>query len=149
MKKRKMDFEKLLATLAQPKEAPAPLEDVGKRQIVIPYISKKKKVEMRPIRLFLPSKASTPMPLVYVAHYEMGEDATELRAYLEKGWAVCSVTAFDNKYNGQLTDDDLVFNNAALYTLRNLPEIDRMRIAVVGGSAGGYMSLMLNALQLG
>jgi hypothetical protein len=79
----------------------------------------------------------------------MSEDVPELRAYLKKGWAVASVAQFENKYNGQLTDDDLVFNNAALYTLRHSAEIDNNRIAVVGASAGGYTSLMLNALQLG
>jgi len=145
----KMDIEKILAMLAQPKEAPAPLENVERRRIEIPYITKENKVEQRPVRLFLPEGAAGPMPLIYVPHYEMGEDAGELREYLKKGWVVASVAEFENKYNGQLTDDDLVFNNAALYTLRALPEIDKARIAVVGGSAGGYMTLMLNALQLG
>ncbi|SDD54027.1 Acetyl xylan esterase (AXE1) [Paenibacillus sp. CF095] len=140
---------KVLAMLAQPKEAPPPLENVEKKRLEIPYITKEKKVERRPVRLIMPKGATCPMPLIFVPHYEMGEDAMELRAYLQKGWAVASAVEFDNKYNAQLTDDDLVFNNAALYTLRNLPEIDRKRIAVVGGSAGGYMSLMLNALQLG
>lgn len=149
MKREEMDFEKLLAVLAQPKEELPPLENAEMKRIEIPYITKEKKVEIRPVRLFLPKDADRPVPLVFVAHYEMGEDSLELRAYLEKGWAVSSVADFDNKYNGQLADDDLVFNNAAFYTLRHLPEIDPKRIGVVGGSAGGYMALMLNALQHG
>jgi len=149
MKREELDIAKILAILAQPKEKPAPLKNVEIRRIEIPYIAKEKQVEKRPIKLFLPNDTAKPMPLIYVAHYEMSEDAMELRAYLKKGWAVASVSQFENKYNGQLTDDDLVFNNAALYTLRHSAEIDNNRIAVVGASAGGYMSLMLNALQLG
>ena len=144
-----MSIEKVMAVLAQPKEAPPPLVDVEQRRIEIPYITKENKVEMRPVRLYIPTKAQIPMPLIYVPHYEMADDALELRDYLGKGWMVASPTDFHNKYNGQLTDDDLVFNNAALYTLRKLPEVDIDRIALVGGSAGGYMTLMLNALQLG
>ena len=149
MKQEKMDFAKVLAILAQPKEAPKPLENVDKVKMEISYITKDNKVEKRPIHMFLPKEAQRPMPLVFVPHYEMAEDALELRAYLKKGWAVASVTDFNDIYNGQLTDDDLVFNNAVLYTLRHLPEIDKMRIAVVGGSAGGYTAMMLSALQLG
>ena len=62
-----------------------------------------------------------------------------------QGWAVASCANFKNEYNSY----DLIFNNAALYTLRNMKEIDSELIAVVGGSAGGYMALMLTALQLG
>jgi hypothetical protein len=149
MEKEKMSIEKVMAVLAQPKKAPPPLKNVEQRRIEIPYITKENKVEQRPVRLYIPQKAQVPMPLIYVPHYEMGEDSLELRDYLSKGWMVASPTDFDNKYNGQLTDDDLVLNNAALYTLRRLPEVDKNRIALVGGSAGGYMTLMLNALQLG
>ncbi len=149
MKKEKMDITKVLATLAQPKEAPPPLENVKQRRIEIPYITKENKVDNRPIRLYVPEEAPAPMPLIFVPHYEIGEDSLELRDYLDKGWMVASPTDFKNEYNGQLTDDDLVFNNAALYTLKKLPEVDKNRIALVGGSAGGYMTLMLNALQLG
>lgn len=149
MNKEKMSIEKIMAVLAQPKEAPPPLENVEQRKVEIPYITKEKKVDRRPVRLYIPQKAQAPMPLIFVPHYEMKEDSLELRDYLAKGWMVASPTDFDNKYNGQMADDDLVFNNAALYTLRRLPEVDKNRIALVGGSAGGYMTLMLNALQLG
>ncbi len=149
MAKDKMDIAKVLAMLAQPKKKMEPLENVERKRLEIPYITKVDQVESRPLRLILPERAARPAPLIFIPHYEMGEDAAELRFYLNKGWAVASPADFSDLYNAQLTDDDLVFNNAALYTLRNLPEIDRFRIAVVGGSAGGYMTLMLNALQLG
>ena len=82
-------------------------------------------------------------------HYEMAENAAELRRYLEQGWAVASPTEVLPSHNGLLTDDDLVFNNAALYILRHMEEFDTERIAVVGGSAGGYTAMMLSALQMG
>lgn len=126
-----------------------PLENVSQSTVDIKYITKDGIVETRPIRLYLPEQARQPMPLVYVPHYEMAEDSAELRRYLAKGWAVASPTAFDNAYNGELTDDDLVFNNAALYALRHMGEFDWQRIAIVGGSAGGYTALMFSALQMG
>lgn len=149
MKKEKMDMAKVMAVLAEPKEPPAPLKDVEQRRVEVPYIAKTHCVKVRPIRLYIPIKAQKPMPLIYIPHYEMAEDSLELRDYLGKGWMVASPADFDNAYNGQLTDDDLVFNHAALYKLKEMPEVDRDRIALVGGSAGGYMTLMLNATELG
>lgn len=141
------DFSKIFTMQAG--ENLPPLENVSQSTVDVKYITKDGTVKTRPIRLYLPEQAQQPMPLIYVPHYEMAEDSAELRRYLTKGWAVASPTAFDNAYNGELTDDDLVFNNAALYTLRHMAEFDRQRIAVVGGSAGGYTALMLSALQMG
>lgn len=149
MSKEKMDISKVLAMLAQPKEPPAPLENVERLKLDIPYITKEKDIHTRVVRVVIPQGAAQPMPLIYVPHYEMGEDSLELREYLAKGWAVACPAEFDNNYNGKLTDDDLIFNNAALYTLRHIPEFDKERIILVGGSAGGYMTMMLNGLQLG
>lgn len=149
MSKEKMDISKVLAVLAQPKEAPAPLENVDRLRLEIPYITKDEKVDTRAVQVVMPQGAGKPMPLIYVPHYEMGEDALELRDYLAKGWAVACPSEFTDNYNGKLTDDDLVFNNAALYTLRHRAEFDTNRICIVGGSAGGYMTMMLNGLQLG
>lgn len=141
-------MSKVLAILTQPKEELLPLDNVERLHLEVPYITKEKTVHIRPVRVLLPCSAKRPMPLIYVPHYEMGEDSVELRDYLSKGWAVACPAAFDNKYNSGLTDDDLVFNNAALYTLRNRPEFNRDKIALVGGSAGGYMALMLSGLQM-
>lgn len=149
MSKEKMDMKKVLAMLSQPKETPAPLENVERLRLEIPYITKENKIQKRYVQVVMPKIASRPFPLIYIPHYEMGEDAIELRDYLAKGWAVASPAEFDNSYNGMLTDDDLVFNNAALYTLRHRKEFDKNRIILAGGSAGGYMTMMLNGLQLG
>lgn len=149
MSKNKMDIAKVLAVLAQPKKELPPIENVERMRIVVPYITKEKKVEERAVRVVIPQNVVKPMPLIYVPHYEMGEDSLELRDYLEKGWAVACPAEFDNNYNATLTDDDLVFNNAVLYTLRNMERFDKNRICVIGGSAGGYTAMMLNGLQLG
>ena len=148
MSEKKMDMAKVLAILAQPKETP-PLTHVERVQLDIPYITKEEQVERRLVRIVMPKGGAKPMPLIYVPHYEMGEDSVELRDYLAMGWAVACPAAFNDTYNAQLTDNDLVFNNAALYALRHRPEFAPERIAVVGGSAGGYMALMLNGLQMG
>lgn len=109
------DFSKIF-TMQSGENLP-PLENVVQRTIDVKFINKDGIVETRPIRLYLPEQAQPTPTLVYVPHYEIAEDSAELRRYLAKGWAVASPTAFDNAYNGELTDDDLVFNNAALYTL--------------------------------
>lgn len=126
-----------------------PLEQIEEHEVDVQYIGKAGRVESRPIRLYIPQSVGRPMPLVYVPHYEMAADSLELRRYLEKGWAVASPARVKSTYNGLLTDDDLVFNCAALYTLRHMGTFDTQRIALVGGSAGGYTTLMLNALQMG
>ena len=148
MKSEKMDMAKVLAILAQPKQTPPPLEHVTRMRLEIPYITKDARVDTRAV-VVLPEDAVKPLPLVYIPHYEMGEDSLELRDYLAEGWAVACPDAFNDTYNAHLTDDDLVFNNAALHTLRQRPEFDCDRIVLVGGSAGAYMAGMLTGLQLG
>lgn len=143
------DMAKLLAMQAQLTDSLPPLVDIEQRRVEIPFITKGDTVSVRPVHMFIPQTAKKPMPVVYIPHYEMKDDALELRQYLAEGWAVVSPTDFDNAYNGQLTDDDLVFNNAALYTVRHTPDFDPLRILMVGGSAGGYMSMMLAGLQMG
>ena len=143
------DYMSAIFSLQTTLQDVVPLENVEKRRIDVQYINKDGEVTSRPILAYLPTDAQQPMPCVYVPHYAMEENAAELHRYLAKGWAVIAPTDFDTAYNGHLTDDDLVFNNAALYTVRHMPEIDTNRIALIGGSAGGYMTLMLYSLQMG
>lgn len=143
-----IDYAKALSLQSQASES-SELADVEKRTLEVKYINKEEKVETRSLILYVPKNVEGKIPLIYIPHYEIEKDSAELRQYLAEGWMVASPTAFDNAYNGKLTDDDLVFNNAALYTLRNMPEVDTERIAIVGGSAGGYMTLMLNTQQMG
>lgn len=148
MAREKMDMAKVLAILAQPKEPLPPLENAERMRLEIPYITKNGDVDTRAVRVVWYMNASKPMPLIFVPHYEMGEDSLELRDYLAQGWAVACPDAFDNKYNGTLLDDDMVFNNAAVYALRHCVEFDQDRMALVGGSAGGYMTMMLSGQKL-
>ncbi|MBR5947825.1 MAG: prolyl oligopeptidase family serine peptidase [Clostridia bacterium] len=149
MEEKKMDFGKVLAILSQPREKPAPLQNVTQEKIEVPYLKNDGVRDVRKVRLYLPDNAARPMPLIYVPHYEMTDDAIELRAYLAEGWAVASPTEAPQNANGGLAGDDLVFNNAALNAVRHLDFVDPDRVVLVGGSAGGYMTLMLDALQLG
>lgn len=115
----------------------------------VSYITNEGNVEKRPIIIYKLNNVKGKLPLIYVPHYEAEEKSADIQSYLKKGWAVASPTDVKNEYNGELTGNDLIFNNAALYTLRNMNEIDNQRIALVGGSAGGYMTLMLSQLQMG
>ena len=143
------DYAKVFAMQTEANKDLPSLENIEQREIDVQYIRNDGTIESRPVRLYIPEEAEQPMPLIYVPHYEMAENAAELRRYLEQGWAVASPTDVLPSHNGLLTDDDLVFNNAALYTLRHTDEFDNQRIAIVGGSAGGYTALMLSALQMG
>ena len=149
MLNRRENFSRALDVLAQPKNPPALPDGTERRRLEIPYITRSGRTDVRLLQLYLPKDATRPLPVVFSPHYGLAETSPYLHAYLKNGWAAACPTDCPADCNGRLTDDDLVFNNAALYTLRRLPELDRSRIALVGGSAGGYMALMLNALQLG
>jgi len=146
----KRDIRKVMALLSEAnvKEQELPFS-VEKRDIEIPFISKDGTVCRRYIRIYLPEPAPEPKPLVFIAHYEMPENDTTLNLYLMNGWAVSTPIDFKPEYNGSLVDDDLIFNSAALSAVRKQPGIDRTRIVVSGGSAGGYMTQMLSVLHLG
>lgn len=148
MGKNNLDLSKMMALMSQGPKNPIPFTG-EKRNLEIPFLTRDGSPACRFLRVYLPAGAARPMPLVFAAHYEIAEGSPELALYLSKGWAVSTPIKFEAAFNGRLTDDDLVFNCAALSAVRKLPEIDRTRIAVVGGSAGGYMALMLSALHLG
>lgn len=149
MSEQKMDFAKVLAILAQPKETPAPLENVERRILDVPFITCDGALDRRKMKIFIPTGVRQPMPLIWIPHYEMGEDALELRDYLAQGWAVACPSESPADANSKLSTDGVIFNNAALFTLRQMPEFDPDRIALVGGSAGGYMTLMQVGTNLG
>ncbi|MDO5628067.1 MAG: prolyl oligopeptidase family serine peptidase, partial [Mobilicoccus sp.] len=125
------------------------LEVTDRHVIEVPYLDKTGTRVTRPVVLYVPQNATGPVPLVFVAHYEIDAGSADLGDYLRQGWAVASPTEVTQAENGRLTDDNLVFNNAALHAMRQRVEVDRERVAIVGGSAGGYMALMLSHLQLG
>lgn len=125
-------------------------EDEMKKEIVdIQYIKNDGTVDTRPMLICWPVKAEGDVPVVYIPHYELDESTADFVSYIKHGWAVASAYNFKPEYNGTLATDDLVFNNAALYAIRHMDGVDNQRIVLVGGSAGGYMTLMLNGLQMG
>ena len=123
-------------------------DEVTKEIIEISYITNEGTVDTRPVILYKPKDAKGDLPLVFVPHYAIEENSADFQQYIKNGWAAASPAEFINEYNGELANNDLVFNNAALYTLRRREGIDRQRIAIVGGSAGGYMTLMLSEMQM-
>jgi len=144
------DLTKVLAIQTVVSEADvADMSNVEKRLINVPYISKADTIAVRPMHIFIPKDAPQPLPVVFVPHYPIDEKSGELHRYLKKGWAAASPVGDMSIPNGYLSDDDLVFNNACLYVVRHTPEIDPTKIMLYGGSAGGYMSMMLSALQMG
>lgn len=118
----------------------------------INYIRNDGVIDKKTICLYRPQYVSkdTQVPLVFIAFYRVND----LQAYafkaLSAGYAVAGL---ESQLTGQdfkeLTTNSLVFNNACLYHLKNMKGIDKKRIVVLGNSCGGYMALMLNALQLG
>lgn len=125
-------------------------EDAVDKEIKeIRYIKTDGSVDTRSVLICWPAKKEGDIPLIYIPHYAVEENTADYVAYIKHGWAVASPYPFDNTYNMTLCTDDLLFNNAALYELRHTEGIDKQRIAMVGGSAGGYMTLMLNGLQMG
>ena len=122
--------------------------EIARDTLSVSYITNEGVVDTRQIIICKPEGAEGDIPLIYIPHYALDENTAEFQQYMNHGWAVAS-PVFEETYNGQLTGNDLVFNNAALYTLRHMEGIDKQRIAIVGGSAGGYMALMLSELQMG
>lgn len=122
--------------------------DIHKEIIDIQYITNEGNIETRQILYYRPADVDGDIPLIFIPHYAAEENSADFQSYMSHGWAVAS-PVFQNEYNGVLTGNDLVFNNAALYTVRHMEGIDHQRIAIVGGSAGGYMALMLSELQMG
>ncbi|MEF3084528.1 hypothetical protein [Bacillus altitudinis] len=123
--------------------------EIQKEIIDIKYIKSNGEIGTRQIVLYKPANAQGDIPVIFVPHYAVDENTADFVAYIKNGWAAASPYNVKNEYNGILATDDLVFNNAALYTLRNMNGIDKQRIAMVGGSAGGYTTLMLSQLHMG
>ncbi len=95
------------------------------------------------VRLFIPPALKTSpkqqFPLIYNAGYELDEPTGV--ALAGRGYIVGTPHAHPlNPLARAVTMD-----NAILHALRQLPFVDAGRVAVQGGSAGGYMTLMVSA----
>jgi Prolyl oligopeptidase family len=94
-------------------------------------------------RIFLPSQVRdgphARVPLMCNAGYDI-EPAAAL-ALIARGWAVSTPYAHPENPLGRGPNLDV----ALLHAARALPFVDNTRVMVQGGSAGGYMALMLAA----
>jgi Prolyl oligopeptidase family len=94
-------------------------------------------------KLYLPralkDDAKAIVPLYFVAGYET-TDPTAL-TYLKRGWAVVSPSAVDPNPLVRTSNPDI----ALLHIVRALQCVDDTKVVIAGGSAGGYMTLMLAA----
>lgn len=100
-------------------------------------------VEKAQARIFLPpALAENPgvrVPLVHVAGYEI--DDAGAAGLLARGWAVSTIHAHPLNPLGRGVNLD----RAVLHAACRLPFVDPRRVSIQGGSAGGWMTLMLAA----
>jgi hypothetical protein len=99
--------------------------------------------EIGKARLFLPPILRTDpkrrVPLIHRAGYEL--DEASAAPLLAKGYAVS--TPYAHPLNPLSRGVNL--DRAILHAVSALPFVDPLRVAVSGGSAGGWMTLMLSA----
>jgi len=109
---------------------------VRQYDLQVPYLTVGGRASTGRARLFVPRDLKGPMPLIAVMHYELGLDGAA--EYLAEGWAVMTPREALNPFA-----DGVNFNLALVQACRQLPFVDVRRIALVGGSAGGYVTLMV------
>jgi hypothetical protein len=99
--------------------------------------------EVGQARLFLPpvlhDQPSARVPLVHVAGYEIDEGGAA--GLLALGYAVSTPHAHPLNPLGR----GVYLDRAILHAARQLPCVDARRVSIQGGSAGGWMTLMLSA----
>jgi len=99
--------------------------------------------EIGQARIFLPPAVRDDpqrrVPLIHAAGYEIDEAGAA--GLMAKGYAVCTPHAHPLNPLGRGVNLD----RAILHAVSRLPCIDPLRVSVQGGSAGGWMTLMLAA----
>jgi hypothetical protein len=109
---------------------------VRQYDLQVPYLTVRGRARTGMARLFVPRDTKGPMALIAVMHYELGLDGAA--EYLAQGWAVMTPRETLNPFA-----DGVNFNLALVQACRQIPFVDVQRIALVGGSAGGYVTLMV------
>ncbi|UCH36286.1 MAG: prolyl oligopeptidase family serine peptidase [Armatimonadota bacterium] len=104
--------------------------------IRVPYLNIEGQFAAGTARLFVPSRAPAPLPAVIHLHYETNLDG--MAGYLREGWAAISAAEGLNPFC-----DSINFNIALVQAVRAMPFVDSRRIVLSGGSAGGYVALMV------
>jgi len=119
------------------------------REEPVRYMTKKGVPELRFLGIAIPKEVQLPVPVAFVAHYGIDKETVGQNPFLRQGIAVAGALGVTPKENGKMADDDLYFNSACIDYLMEQPDLDSSRLIVTGGSAGGYMAMMLSALHLG
>ncbi|HEX3152046.1 MAG TPA: prolyl oligopeptidase family serine peptidase [Gemmataceae bacterium] len=83
--------------------------------------------------------AKATLPLFFAAGYEIDDNAAS--AHLRRGYAVVTPRTLETNPLIRTTSPDI----ALLHIARALPFVDDAHVVIGGGSAGGYMTLMLAA----
>lgn len=94
-------------------------------------------------------RTATPLPLVVNLHYELTTEEVELYELLQQEWAVLTASDVPAEHLANIVGDDLLFTMALIDAAAQLPGIDRARIALRGGSAGGYHVWMASTTHFG
>jgi hypothetical protein len=129
--------------VAEKEESAEIRDEKGKREIrarsydlEAPYLDMEGRPKTGKAHLFMPLDATEPVPLVVNLHYESG--LAGMAAYAAQGWACMSAAEALNPFG-----ESINFNIALAQAGRAMPFVDGQRIALTGGSAGGYVTLMV------
>ncbi len=94
-------------------------------------------------RLFYPEGAEGEIPLIVDIHYEMG--AGGAAEFLRFGWMVLTPRYLRFDHGANLVGDGLNISIQLPQLAKRIPYVDQTRIGLIGGSAGGYQTLMVCA----
>lgn len=129
--------------VAEKEESAEIRDEEGERQIrarsydlEVLYLDMGGRAKTGKAHLFMPLDPTEPAPLVINLHYESGLGA--MAGYVAQGWAAMSAAEALNPFG-----ESINFNIALAQAGRAAPFVDGQRIALMGGSAGGYVALMV------
>jgi hypothetical protein len=117
-------------------------QPIAKALVEYTYLDTQGQEQVAKAKLFLPATLQdsiTQYPLFYAAGYEL-DDLSSLM-HVRRGFVVVSPRDPKNNPLVQTVNPDA----ALLHIARALPWVDDARVVIGGGSAGGYMTLMLAA----
>jgi hypothetical protein len=124
--------------------------DFGYVTVNVPYRDVYDRLKMGQARLVLRRReveSGDLIPALCHVHYERSTDSA--KGSCRNGWAVATAHYGDPK-NGKypleaFVGDSYNLAKAMIQWVRRLPFIDRQRLHIEGGSAGGYMALAMSA----
>ena len=118
------------------------------QKIEVCYMTKAGVPDTRTLGVAIPEGVTLPIPVAFVAHYGIDESTVGENELLKHGIAVAGALNVMPEENAKMADDDLYFSSACVDVLRGMPEVDRGKLIITGGSAGGFMTMMLTAIHL-